>query len=197
MTKGAKHMKRIFTGGWMAICVVVMLAGCITSLNPTYTEDALRFDEDLLGAWKAEQGDSVWTFERDGDMAYRLSYTFGVNKFVYKARLTELAGHAMLDLEWNKEASVIASDDIPDALIWDEGHGLVRVLLEPPILYLSFPDPEWFDDYLRDHPDAVTHRRTTKGIMLTAPTEEVRAFFAEHIDHPDAFRVLPPFHRSP
>jgi len=62
----------------------VLLAGCITSLHPFYTEENLIFDPSLLGTWvvidpetgreEAEDG-MTWTFTQSGEKGYDLIVT--------------------------------------------------------------------------------------------------------------------------
>jgi hypothetical protein len=59
--------------------IALLLAGCITSLHPFYTEKDLLFDPSLLGTWVAvnpepgrqeEKEAMTWTFARSGEKSY-------------------------------------------------------------------------------------------------------------------------------
>ena len=51
----------------------LMLAGCVPSLNPLYTEEDLIFEPKLVGVW-AENAEAKerWTFEQAGEKDYRV-----------------------------------------------------------------------------------------------------------------------------
>src|SRR5687768_8090907 len=53
-----------------------IFAGCVPSWNPLFTEKDLIFDQQLIGTWKGDDGET-WTFEKDkdGEKHYQLSYT--------------------------------------------------------------------------------------------------------------------------
>jgi len=57
--------------------LVLLLAGCLPSVNPFFTENDLVFDPRLLGEWQTpkDQDDppTEWQFERGEGKAYKLT----------------------------------------------------------------------------------------------------------------------------
>src|SRR5947199_2886443 len=59
------RMRRIRALAGLAL--VVLMTGCVRSVNPIYTEGDLTFDPGLLGAWLEKDGKDIWIFEQAGD----------------------------------------------------------------------------------------------------------------------------------
>ena len=57
------------------LAVLVLIAGCIPSLNAIYTEDDLVLDNSIVGLWKQERGKATWEFTPSEGMSYELLYT--------------------------------------------------------------------------------------------------------------------------
>jgi hypothetical protein len=64
-----RHLKTI------QIVAPLVLAGCVPSLHPLFTDSDLVFDHQLLGTWSQRDSKDSWTFEKSGTNAYRLSTT--------------------------------------------------------------------------------------------------------------------------
>jgi len=60
-----------------AICALVLFtASCfVTSIHPLYTEKDLAFVPELLGTWKTEDEEDIYTFKQSGKDAYELIIT--------------------------------------------------------------------------------------------------------------------------
>src|SRR6187401_3334085 len=76
-----------------------VLAGCIPTLHPLYTDDDVIFDPALVGLWAEENSKDTWLYEKVDDKSYRLTYTDGEGKKgEFQARLLKLGGFRFLDL---------------------------------------------------------------------------------------------------
>jgi hypothetical protein len=156
-----------------------LLAGCIPSLNPVYTDQQLVFNSNLLGEWALADGKDKWEFSKRDDKSYQLVYTDAdghQGRFV--ARLADLNGSLFLDL-----FPVQTEDDAAGFYKFHlvPIHSIYRVIqAEPRQLKLAAIDYTWFDKYLTDHPGAIQFATFNGRKLITASTSDVQAFVLEH-----------------
>ncbi len=51
-----------------------------------------------------------------------------------------------------------------------------------PSVKLAFMDPDWMQNHLKDHPNAIKHRVVADGsIILAAETSELQKFLTAHM----------------
>ena len=159
---------------------VLLLGGCVPSLNPVFTEKDLVFDASVLGVWIQPNAQTQWQITRHSENSYRVVYTDKsghAGRFV--AHLANVDGMQFLDM-------------FPEKMESDAGgfynihlvrtHTIYRVLQSKPTLELAAIDYQWFDQYLNDHPDAIQHVTFNGRKLITAPTEDVQAFLVRHKD---------------
>ena len=157
-----------------------MLAGCLPSLNPVYTERDLTFDPAVVGMWKQPKSAASWEFTKRDDKSYELVYTDEsghTGRFV--ARLAKIDGTLFLDL---------FPQEIPG-----EENGFYKFHLVPmhtvylvrrttPNLELAGMDYGWLDEYLAKNPGAIAHATFNGRQLITASTAELQAFVGHHKD---------------
>ncbi len=176
-----------------------LLPACVPSVNPLYTEKDLVFDPALVGAWSPNGTGETWHFEKLGEKRYALEHTDGDGrKAEFEVHLLKLKQHRFLDLylvnpggdgEWkiNTLAAFV--------LITRPGHMFVKVTQIEPELGVSFLDPDWLEDLLKQDPKAVRHERLRFGadandqgrLLLTAGTRELQRFVLKYADDEKAF----------
>jgi hypothetical protein len=160
------------------VAALILLAGCVPSLNPVYTDQQLVFDPNVLGAWVQANAQNTWEFTKRDDKSYRLVYTDKdgqQGRFV--ARLADLEGTLVLDL-YPEEIAVDASGFYKFHLV--PIHTIYRVTSTAPNLELAAIDYKWLDQYLNDNPGAIQFATFHGRKLITAPTKDVQAFFFEH-----------------
>lgn len=169
---------KLFSWGLAALIVI---GGCIPSLNPVYRPEDLVFDESALGVWTQQDGKGRWEFTKRDDKSYRLVYTDQEGqqgRFV--AHLAKIDGTLFLDL-------------FPDEVAVD-GNSFYKIHLMPihtiylvkqiePSLELAAIDNEWLDKELAAQPSSVQTSSYNGRKLITAPTDDVRAFVAKHKEH--------------
>lgn len=166
--------------------LAVLLAACIPSVHPFYTEKDLVNDPRLLGEWE-EAGEQSWKFEPAEGKGYKLTITEKENKQgKFDARLLKLKDEFFLDLiatdcEFAKDQA-----DIVGASIFP-GHLLVRVTQFAPELKIAFFDFDWLAKHLENNPKALMHHTEDKRILLTASTEELQRFVLAHLGADELF----------
>jgi hypothetical protein len=165
------------TGCWMLI-VLTLLAGCVPSLNPVFTEGQLVFDPNVLGSWIQAKSENKWEFARRDQTSYHLVYTDKdgqQGRFI--ARIANVEGTMYLDL-FPEETDGDVSGFYKFHLV--PIHTIYRVGGTEPNLELAAIDYKWLDKYLTDHPEAIRFATFNGRNLITAPTKEVQAFVLEH-----------------
>lgn len=163
---------------------VLLLGGCVPSLNPLYTKDDLIFDAELVGTWKANDGKTTWEFSKrtDGQVdRYHLLFTDNNGKTgQFKTHLLEIDGHRFLDL--------FPADPATDASPFYKAH----ILPVHTFLYVKRIDstlqmrtlyPEPVKRYLDANPEVVEHTtHDERGVLLTADTKSLQEFMLSILD---------------
>jgi hypothetical protein len=173
-------MKRLVLFG----SVAVLLAGCIPSINPFYTEKDLVFEPKLLGEWQAKNDEDQpeqWRFEKREDKAYKLTVTEEKTKTgEFSAHLFKLGPEYFLDLVPSK-CDYAATQAFLVGCAMFPGHLLVRVAQFEPELKLAAFDFDWLKGYLEEHPNALAHYQESDVMILTATTADLQHFALAHL----------------
>jgi hypothetical protein len=171
----------------------LILAGCVPSWNPLYTEKDVVFDTALVETWtpadaKPESGER-WVFTKAGEKLYRLQQTDEAGrKATFDVRLVKLKERRFLDLYLTQ----VNDDDLKlnDLARFSlaPAHLILKVEQIEPALKIAVMNPEWMKEFLKKHPDAIAHRLVLDGsVVLTASTSELQKFVLEHVDDNDFF----------
>jgi hypothetical protein len=166
----------------------LLLAACIPSINPFYTDKDVVFEKKLLGEWqekeKADEPQS-WYFEEAKDKAYKLTVTEKEGKQgEFEAHLFKLKQEYFLDI-FATEIGTNVADLVKMSLI--PGHLLLRISQFDPELKLAMTDVDWLDKYLKEHPKALAHHRDEDRIFLTAETADLQSFVLKHLGEDELF----------
>jgi len=168
--------------------VALLLAACIPSINPFYTDKDVVFEPKLLGEWQEkEKADEpeIWKFEEGKDKAYKLTITEKEGKQgEFEAHLFKLNQEYFLDILASEIGTNVA-DLVKASLI--PGHLLLRVSQIDPELKLAMVDFDWLDKHLKEHPKALAHHRDDDRIFLTAETADLQSFVLKHLGEDELF----------
>ena len=157
---------------------LLLMAGCIPSLHPLYTEKDLVFDASLLGEWTAKGGKQTWTFTKNGGKAYTLLYRDEEGKKgVFAVHLLAVGNLRFLDFYPDKPDSPII--DVYKENMFSV-HTFMRLQQEDNVLKMAGLDPIWLKKHLQENPDAIKHEKVKEGIILTAQPKDVQAFILKH-----------------
>ncbi len=170
--------------GGVLVAVLVVLSGCVPALEPFYATEDLTFDPGLIGTWLEGPKPNKWSFARAGDQGYTLTHEANGERKAFDAHLFQLGRNLFLDL--HPQLPVESAD-----LHWAHYlpvHTVARVWLEGDTLRIAMLSREWLAGKIERDELAIDHRRTESGIVLTAPTRDLRALIASCADDADAFR---------
>lgn len=161
------------------LLALTLLAGCLPSLNPVFTDENLVFDPQVLGAWIQPGSKARWEFSKRDEKSYRLLYTDQdghQGRFV--ARLAELQGHRFLDL-FPEHVETGAAAFYKFHLV--PIHTVYWVPQTQPKLELRAINYKWLEGYLADHPNEIQFSTFDGRRLITAPTKDVQAFVVKHL----------------
>jgi len=172
----------------VAATVALLVAACIPSINPFFTDKDVVFEKKLLGEWqekdKADEP-QIWKFEEGKDKAYKLTVTEKEGKRgEFEAHLFKLKQDYFLDI-FATEIGTNVADLIKASVI--PGHLLLRISQIDPELKLAMTDVDWLDKYLKEHPKALAHHRDDDRIFLTAETADLQSFVLKHLGEDELF----------
>ena len=178
-------MKKLLT---LAL-VTFLVAGCVPSWNPLYTDKDLVFDPQLVGVWKDDAGKESWQFEKSGEKEYKLAYTDeNGRKSTFEAHLCKIKDRRFLDLflteasEKDLELNALAVVTLLPA------HLFLRVDEVGASLKMAAVNPDWLEKHLAKNPGAVAHRKIGKErVAFTAEPRDLQAFVMKHAEGEELF----------
>src|SRR5688572_23751547 len=160
--------------------IVALIAGCVPSWNALFTEKDLVFDAKLVGTWNGDEGE-VWTFAKEGDKKYKLTYTDKEGKATFDANLVKLQDRQFLDVQIDSAGYEGLKLNALAKITMLPAHLFFRVDEIGDVLKLAAPNPDWLGKHLESNPKAVAHLRKEEGVLLlTADTKELQAFVLKH-----------------
>ncbi|HSP83411.1 MAG TPA: hypothetical protein VLN72_06740 [Gillisia sp.] len=159
----------------MVALLALTLAGCISSVNPLFTESELVFDTDLLGDWS--DGESQISFTREGENAYILITSDEGDEIGYKTHLVKLDNNTFLD--------IYPSDNLNSSFLFEATHFPVHYFYKIEIMQeeiiLSEMDNDLATSLINDSHLDISYVVSQDGwILLTASTEKLQNFIREN-----------------
>jgi hypothetical protein len=171
---------------------IVLVAACVPSVHPFYTEKDVVFDARLLGGWQSKdkpEDQQTWKFEKSGEKAYKLLVTEKENKHgEFDTHLFKLKDLLFLDLLPAKCEFAGGQADLVAASTFT-GHLLMRVTLVEAGLQLAPMDYDWLAKFLKENPGSLAHLQQADRLLLTASTTELQAFVQKHLGPAELFQT--------
>ena len=168
----------------LLLLILVLFPGClVTSLHPLGGEEDIVFDENLIGTWIDDDGDG-WAFSKGEKNTYKLIIFDKENEVEFNAKLVKLGDKLFLDICPER----LDTKSIYDILMLPT-HTFMKFSLEDSELSLGLNEPKWFNDRIEQNKDIGIQYTISDDdiVILTAPTEELRAFYLKHADENDFF----------
>ena len=157
------------------LALVVLMTGCVRSVQPIYTEEDLTFDPGLLGTWLEKDGKDIWIFEQAGDNAYKLTHLEDgeeTKSATFEARLVQVGDHQYLDLF--PEEPEIKSSFYKFHLV--PVHSFVRLTLQGDSLCLTALDYDWMSKRIKAREIDLPHVLVDGDIILSGGPKEIQEF---------------------
>jgi hypothetical protein len=164
--------------------IITVMSGCITSLNPLYTDKDIIFKKELIGTWQDSKTNESWTFEKWEENGYKLVHKEEGEQATFRAVLVKIGDYMFLDLYPMETASKNSLKQMHQFPV----HSFSKVTLSGNSLSLEMLNPEWLDKGLATESLQVQHSKTSDGrIILTATTSELQSFMLAHASMKEAF----------
>jgi hypothetical protein len=162
---------------------LLIMTGCVPSLQPFFTDEEIVFKDELLGAWISDSGEKC-LFAKSGEDRYQFLYVDN-GTLHFEARLIELGGAMFLDLYPKDHDHYF----VP-------AHTLARVTIEKDSISIGILNDDWLRRSIDQRDYKLAHERLADGsIVLTAPTRELQAFIKTHANSREAFGEAKLFRR--
>ncbi len=162
-------------------CVALLIAGCLPSLHPLYSDKTLIFKEELIGKWMQDDS-SLWQFTRAGEKEYELRICDGEKQLGrFSTHLIKIQGMMFLDLYPDSEPLEDLDDFYKVHIL--PVHTFMKVDQINPNLRLRMIDYDKVEKMIESDPNIIKHEVINDDrIVLTASTEELQNFVVEHVD---------------
>ncbi len=178
---------------WMIAAVAVCLwAGCVPSVHPWYADKDVTFEEKLLGVWDQDKEDNLWIFEKgEGESkGYRLTIVAkdkDTEPALLDAHLFKINGKLYMDLCAAGDSLENTNEFFRIHLL--PIHQIFRIASIQPTLKFSLLNPDTIGKMLKAKPELLAHESPgdDDGVLLTASTEKLQKFIAEHADDEEFF----------
>jgi hypothetical protein len=163
----------------------VLLASCVPSLHPLYTDKDVIFEPKLLGVWDDSNDTGIWEFRAGAEPnSYEMIYTDKEKKSgSFQAHLVKLDEMLFLDVYPNDPNCQAGSSYNKMLLV--PAHTFLKVEQIEPTLKWQFMDVDKIQKHLEKDPKLLKHElvltqnKETK-VILTASTKELQDFMRKH-----------------
>ena len=189
---------------YFVLLFALLIAGCVRSLYPFFTEDDLIFEPKLVGTWIEKEAKNTWIFEKKGEKEYILhhyeaEYGSSMGAKVpgdtakFTAQLGKLGKYIFLDISPDEVETNIKNGFYNFHLL--PLHTISRVWLEGDSLKLAMFDSEWLENMINNNAFKIKHAKLNDQLILTASTSELQQLIQKYAENTKAFPKPVSFHR--
>ncbi len=181
-------MKFLIRGA--GVLSILLLAGCIPSLHPLYTDEDLVWKPALLGTWaSSDDSQETWTFAESGTgKTYKVVFGTGDSSGEFLGRLVRVGAFLYLDLY--PEPPDCVDNDFYSFHLWPV-HTFYRVEIAEDVFTFIPLDAEEVVDRIRREKGGLKHEVVKadgdEGLIITAAPKEIQAFLLANQTDPDFF----------
>ena len=171
----------------VVFALLLLIAGCVRSLQPLYTDKDLVAKPEVIGSWLEEDGKETWTFRQSGPQSYTMLGSKGIpgDTARFDAHFVQLGKFLFLDLFPQKEGPAMKNDLYSFQLV--PVHTFWRVWMEENAFRPAMLDNDWLKKMLDEGKIEIAHERIDDSIVLTAPTKELQLLVLKYADDEKAF----------
>ncbi len=165
------------------IIVLLLSASCLQiSLKSAVEPKYVKFEEKLLGNW-VDNEKSVYEVLKAGSTNYCITYKTQKSLGEFKGTLFSIKKEIFVELL----PKSIHSEEYDQFLYWPV-HGYFHLEEKSEdSLYIRMFNPDWVEEYLKEHKDAIEHYRVDDAVILTAGKNDLRDFIIKCYGIPEAF----------
>ena len=188
--------------------LVVLLNGCIPSLQPLYTADKLVLLNGLAAEWKQaidQQSDNskkpeLWAFRQGEDKNYLLIHQDEDGLLAaFDVHVVKLGSHHFMDFYPGSipedMAAVRNAPNFRDPETMNNFlknnliavHTFAKVEISGKTLKINLFDPEFLKNLLERQQIRIKHEKTENGYLLTASSADLQKFVEKYAEEKEAF----------
>ncbi len=166
-------MVKLMKYKFLVVFVLILVSGCVTSLNPIQEESQRIKDPSLAGVYVGPEKEVFIIMPPDESALYKVIITDdGDAASIFEVALTKIEDKHYLDfypLSCPGQKGFLA-------LHFSAWHTFFQVDLKSDGIESRTVDSQWLDSYTDENPSALL----THGLKILAPTDELRGFIAKH-----------------
>ncbi len=167
----------------LPLAFAVGLAGCVVvSIEPVITDSAAVFEPGLLGTWRAASDSDLVEIVRSGPDGYLIRHRVGDDAHEYRARAGRLGDRLVLEIR-----PAADGDDLSAPGRRIPVHQLLALDLHGDRAETAFLELDTLHAALARGDVALAHLPRDDGLLLTGPSEQLRAVLREYVTRPGAF----------
>lgn len=159
---------------------MVLIAACVPSLNPFYSEETLTTDDALVGGWGDKNAAKPqWTISKLGEeKAYKIIAEDGKTLTLH---LFKLGDQLFFDF------SPIANTPSSGEANFIPSHTLAQAWIEKDLVRVAFMSPEKVEKLMVGGPELVRftqieYEKGKKAVVLTGRTPRLQSFLEKYQD---------------
>ena len=168
-----------------AVGISILLMGCpARSVFPLFTENDIVYNPGLIGTWIDHKNGDTFSFQKSGEKSYEvvLHEQMGkgrVNREAYTVQLGQIDKFWFIDSYPSKKNG--GGHHAVSA------HILSRIWIDRDTLRMASLESDWLRAMIDADKIHIAHVRRDDDIILTATTEELRAFVVRFAEDDKAF----------
>lgn len=176
----------------LLLLLPVLLGACVQSVHPLYTEQSLTAEPALVGTWLDAGRASLVVAERDSVSYDVLSLGDDLTPSSWILHLTTLGEGRWLDAEPAPERDW--SEAYADAMLPLHQFLLLRAVGDS--LHVATLKHDSLKATLEREPSLAAHTIVNGTVVLTASTDQLRAFLASYVRRPGVLDEADPLTRA-
>lgn len=180
----------------LAMCLLVVLAGCVGSLHPLYTAESVIDDDRIVGKWVEydpvfeKHGRSSYVITENGKKAYTVTQTTNNGVSNFDLHLVSVGDMTFWDLH---RKMTDAERSAPGSLV--RLHQFIRYELADNKMRQFVCDVKKFEKTLIA--EKVPFVKKDEQIIITAKTNKLHSFLSKHGKQIFSESFATVFHRKP
>lgn len=178
----------------MTLLSLLVLSGCVISINPVVTERDTIFDERLPGSWEESDGSGRAVISYLDDGMYAIAYENKDDTSSLRARLGHLGGYTLLDV-WPDPGKKELSQTYSDLMV--AGHLLFTLTIGKDEIRTQALDPDSLLAALDAGVIRIDHTISGDRVVLGGGTGDLRAALGPYLSRAGVLGEPSVWRRSP
>jgi hypothetical protein len=167
----------------------IILAGCLSTLHPLYTENTKVFDPGLIGRWVEEGENDTLIFTETGHKQFQFIYSNKGKRAEFEVYLAKLGETEFIDAV--PESSEGENDLWSMLMVPTHIFGVYKRIGDQ--LTINMLTDDWLKKQLRSKAVDLPYEETDDNIILTASSDQLQKFAQTYASDTAVFEPGEPF----